>query len=628
MKKNYYLFLLLIFVISTSFAQSLSERNEIIKLYKANEKNRVPFNFEKYSQTEKAEADAKATRLGIPLTITDVDGVQGELVRFDGQLPLYYKTYNEGSAITARTNLLYASAGLGYNLTGIGMTVGVWDQNHPRLTHLDLRQPNGTPRMSPIDGPTPQSNHSTHVTGTIMASGVNSPNFSGRGLAYESEGWIFDWNNDISEMDTYASFGILVSNHSYGLIGSNLPVWFFGAYVSDAREVDVVCFNNNKYLPIFAAGNDRTNFGTLNPTKAGNDLLSGDKVSKNSLVVGSVSNVANYNGPSNVNIAGSSSYGPTDDFRIKPDIVAQGVSVLSTTSNSDTSYGALSGTSMASPAVTASLLLVQQHVGFPFLNSSTLKGLALHNADEAGPAEGPDHMFGWGLLNTYKMVQTLDLDGTESIVEEKTLANNDSYILNVLALGTEPVKVSISWTDRPGAQAANNVNDSQTPRLVNDLDLVVVKDGVDYFPWRLTKDWSNIGAEKGNNNVDPFERVDIDSPSGIYQIRVTHKGSLVGGSQNYSLVVTGVDADAPLSSSDLTFGQFTYWVDNNLKTLNFQSVNTKIENIEIYDINGRSVLYTSVNDSTMINVSSLSNGVYIVKFTNNKGEILTKKVII
>jgi hypothetical protein len=627
MNKNYYLFLLFVFIFSNSFAQSQAERNKITNLYKANEKNQVPFNSEKYSKTEKADAVAKALSMGIPLTITDVDGEQGELVRFDGALPLYYKAYNEGSAITTRTNLLYASAGLGYNLTGAGMLVGVWDQNHPRLTHLDLRQLNGTPRMTAIDGPTPQSNHSTHVTGTIMSNGVNSPSFSGRGMAYESDGWILDWNNDISEMETYADFGLLISNHSYGLIASNLPLWFFGAYVNDSREVDAVCFNRPKYLPVYAAGNDRSSFSTLNPLKAGNDLLTGDKVSKNSLVVGAVSNVAEYIDPSSVMISGFSSYGPTDDFRIKPDIVAKGVNVFSTTSSDDTSYGSQSGTSMAAPGVTGSLLLVQQHFGDPYLNASTLKGLAIHTADEAGPAEGPDHMYGWGLLNTYKMVQTLDLDGTEAIVEERTLTNNNSYIFNVLALGTEPLKVSISWTDRPG-NVASSVVDSQTARLVNDLDVVVVKDGVDYSPWRLNKDWNNIVAEKGNNNVDPIERVDIDEPNGIYQIRVTHKGTLVGGAQNYSLIVTGVDADAPLSSTDFAFGEFIYWIDNNQKTLNFQSENSKIENIEIFDLNGRSVLYNSVNDANMINVSDLSKGVYIVKFVNTNGEILTKKVII
>lgn len=55
-----------------------------------------------------------------------------------------------------------------------------------------------------------------------------------------------------------------------------------------------------------------------------------------------------------------SSWGPTDDGRIKPDIVADGVSVFSTTATHDSSYGYKSGTSMATPNAAGSLLLLQE----------------------------------------------------------------------------------------------------------------------------------------------------------------------------------------------------------------------------------------------------------------------------
>jgi hypothetical protein len=48
----------------------------------------------------------------------------------------------------------------------------------------------------------------------------------------------------------------------------------------------------------------------------------------------------------------------------------------------------------------------------------------------------------------------------------------------------------------------------------------------------------------------------------------------------------------------------------------------------MFDMNGRAVLYTSVNENNTVDVSTLSKGVYIVKFINNNGEVLTKKVII
>lgn len=64
---------------------------------------------------------------------------------------------------------------------------------------------------------------------------------------------------------------------------------------------------------------------------------------------------------SSVSINSSSSQGPSDDRRIKPDVTGNGTSVNSTVETSDTATGSMSGTSMAAPNVTGTLLLLQQH---------------------------------------------------------------------------------------------------------------------------------------------------------------------------------------------------------------------------------------------------------------------------
>jgi hypothetical protein len=79
---------------------------------------------------------------------------------------------------------------------------------------------------------------------------------------------------------------------------------------------------------------------------------------KNCLVVGAVNYVYNYADPSNVEY-NFYNYGPTDDGRIKPDVVAQGVQVYSTTSIS-VSYDSFNGTSMA-PAITGLIMLLQEY---------------------------------------------------------------------------------------------------------------------------------------------------------------------------------------------------------------------------------------------------------------------------
>ena len=85
--------------------------------------------------------------------------------------------------------------------------------------------------------------------------------------------------------------------------------------------------------------------------------------------------------------------------------------------------------------------------------------------------------------------------------------------------------------------------------MVNDLDIRVsqVIDGetTEYLPWRLTSVNTN---EQGDNLVDPFEKIEITDASGEYIITVSHKGTLVNDSQNYSLIVTGSLSDINLSS--------------------------------------------------------------------------------
>ncbi|WP_421020008.1 S8 family serine peptidase, partial [Klebsiella pneumoniae] len=83
-------------------------------------------------------------------------------------------------------------------------------------------------------------------------------------------------------------------------------------------------------------------------------------IAKNNLTIGAVNGIpGGWNKPGDVVMSSFSSWGPTDDGRIKPDLVADGVSVTSTGGNSTTSYATLSGTSMAAPNTTGSLLLLQ-----------------------------------------------------------------------------------------------------------------------------------------------------------------------------------------------------------------------------------------------------------------------------
>ena len=137
------------------------------------------------------------------------------------------------------------------------------------------------------------------------------------------------------------------------------------------------------------------------------------------LTVGAVDDIiggySRFSGPSSVQMAEFSGWGPTDDGRIKPDVVGNGMFLISAWSDSPF-YAAAAGTSMSAPNVTGSLLLLQEHYqgiygAGNFMRAATLKALAIHTADEAGDADGPDYAFGWGLLNTKTAAQVISENG-------------------------------------------------------------------------------------------------------------------------------------------------------------------------------------------------------------------------
>ena len=231
-----------------------------------------------------------------------------------------------------------------------------------------------------------------------------------------------------------AANGMLVSNHSYW---SGVPgVWIYGAYDTRARQFDQIAEAAPFYLAVTAAGNDRDSYSdtVLGPylsQKGGYNLVRGMQNAKNYLTVGAINQVLTYSGASDVIMSSFSSWGPTDDGRIKPEIVTKGVAVRSTLSTSDTAAGNLQGTSMASPGIAGCALLLQQYyfsINNAYMRAATNKGLILHTADEAGLSEGPDYEFGWGLINTEKAAALIkNKPLLRSLVEENVLNQNQIY---------------------------------------------------------------------------------------------------------------------------------------------------------------------------------------------------------
>lgn len=641
--------LLFIFSLTFSgfvFSQTQEDVEKITKNYDLEKLKELQVSYKKKEAAEKKAAYEAAKRNGWPIII-EKDGVYQELMKLtpDG-FPLYYATEsNVIAARSTRANYLNTGGGLGLTLDGQNMVARVWDGGPVRRLHSAFytSSTNTASRITNVDVPFTTSNsntnHGTHVAGTILALPWNATSAPVRGMAPQATGRSFDWTDDESEAISEVALGMLVSNHSYGVpvTGTNgpLPSWYIGSYVEDSRVWDEIAYNSPFYLPVYSAGNDGNNNDNADPISGGLDKLVGNKVAKNVLTIANAQDatIAVDGSLTSVNINSGSSQGPTDDRRIKPDIAGNGTGLVSPISTNNTATADYSGTSMAAPNVTGSLLLLQQHyknVTTSFMRSATLKGLACHTADDAGEI-GPDPYFGWGLLNAKKAAETITNNGLSSWISEQRLNQGQTFTMTVRSNGgaNNPLIASITWTDLPGE--ANNgqrlVPNDLFRSLVNDLDIRVTRNGTTFFPWKLNSTDPLLPATRvGDNNLDNVELVRIDSPAaGDYVITITHKGNLVTGGQNYSLVVTGISSSFGLisKSNDVVLcstanASYTFdYKQSGAGTTNFTATGVPA---------GATVSFTpaslSANGTVTMNVTNLGSvtpGLYDIGIVGNNG---------
>ena len=544
----------------------------------------------------------RARREGLPVRVERPDGTVQELVDFEGDRPVYFTTHNVNAAITTGVSVLRASP---YGLTGSGLTIGVWDGGSGRATHQEFGG-----RLVSKDGAA-SIDHATHVSGTIAAAGVVA---AAQGMATSINVDSYDWNSDKSEMTARAATApnqagmLYLSNHSYGYVGgwnyvnggSPARVWEwngdgttsagyeydFGRYNTYSRDSDALAYSAPYYLMFRSAGNDRVDnpsqgqavalspAGTtvvsydsaLHPAgdgvyRAGFEGIGFDALGKNVITVGSVADAVT-NGARDVSkasVSSFSSWGPTDDGRIKPDIVANGEDLYSSLNGSDTSYGSYSGTSMATPnALGTAALLFEDYARLFFggaMRASTLKGLLIHTADDRGNP-GPDYKYGWGLVNGQAASDLLRDHAAHSlkhrITEGIITAASTTVNLDFVWDGVTPIRATLCWTDPAGT--ATTTNDLRTTRLVNNLDLKIVGPaGTEHLPYVMpfvgtwTQAAMDMTATTGKNITDNVEQVFIASPpaAGVYRCVVTITGTLTNTEQRYSLLLTGAADQVP-----------------------------------------------------------------------------------
>ncbi len=447
-----------------------------------------------------------------------------------------FDTVNDGNLLMAEVAPLVTAP---YALDGTGISVMVYDAGVANAAHSDFGG-----RLTQRD--TVQAElHPTHVAGTIAGDGSNSASEGGtalqwRGIApgvtvesysyeYMGSGPIFYTNPGDLEADyneAATTYGADVGNNSLGsnVASNGYDCSLHGNYGVSSALIDSLVRTG---IPqIWAAGNERgngrcgTGYGTVGPPAG----------AKNAIIVGAVNS-------NDASMSSFSSWGPTDDGRLRPDICAPGAQIGGDGGTTSTSlsgaYTVMSGTSMATPVVTGicALLLQDYRAHYPGNDPScaTLKALLAHTATDLGNS-GPDYQFGYGLVRARAAVDAL----REGFFLEDEI-NHGALLIYVAQVspGAPTLRATLAWSDFPGTP---NVS----PSLVNDLDLTALSpSGVMHYPWTL--DPANPGSaavRTGPDRLNNIEQVVVDAPeAGIWQVRLV--GTTVPlGPQAFSLVAT------------------------------------------------------------------------------------------
>ena len=557
-------------------------------------------------------------------------GKIGYLSGFDGNgNPVYDIEDNLDAARTIRTNKIWSGGVSGLNLDGTGIEIGQWEAGGvPLETHRELVGKITFAENEEATG------HATHTACTMIGGGIID---SARGMASGATMVSRKSNNDESEIAEFAALGGILSNHSYGTNSPDGDSSLYGIYNGNSAEWDEILYNAPYLFLCKSAGNDRND--EVNVEDGGYDILYTIALSKNLMTIAAVDDVLDYSGPSSVFQSDFSSWGPSDDWRIKPDLAANGVGVYSANDLSNYSYISRNGSSMANASVTGTVALLQQHyhtLNGVYMKAATVKALLICTTDELGDNDGPDFQSGWGLLNAKKAAYTISENGTASLISELSISDGESYTADIEVDGLSPVSISIAWTDAPGKSGSGH--DDLSPKLINDLDLRISGKGESYEPWVMVPNSSsnnfNDPAIKGDNFRDNVERIDIANlPAGTYTITVSHKGNLVNNSQDFSLAAIGL-LESTLSVTDherLTNSIRVYPVPLQQSDLRIEipeEGNSGKYTIHVFDSYGKLMESNVFYDNQIrMNLSHLSSGIYFARIVMDNF-VVVKRIVL
>lgn len=388
------------------------------------------------------------------------------------------------------------------------------------------------------------SGHGTHVACSVLGDGTRG---GYAGVAPEAHLYFQAMEHDPSGNLYSASINYLLNTaydnnarthtNSWGSMSSSED----GEYTSDSEDVDDRTNYYDRYYNgrdgltvLFAAGNNGPDSGTVSPPAT----------SKNAVVIGM--HQSRYSGAPDTVMSGSSR-GPTDDGRIKPDLLAPGGYIRSCLAQEaqDTSgstwsnqwYMEYTGTSMATPNAAGAAALVRQYLTEialrPNPQGALVKALLVLGAQDMGTRDIPNDNEGWGRLNVRN---SLAPSGNRGIWVDDRAVLSSSGAIKTYTFEVEQsnlaFKAVLAWSDERGSRFSS-------AQLVNDLDLEVeLPDGTIYKGNAFANGKSVTAGSR--DSVNNLEVVLIDQADvGTWTIRIKDANHAGSKAQPFALAVVG-----------------------------------------------------------------------------------------
>ena len=424
-----------------------------------------------------------------------------------------------------------------YNLDGAGIVLAMWDSGWV-YEHNDLAG-----RVTRGDTGHVNSEHASHVGGIMAGDGTESDG-QFRGFATRAEIRTYEWPDDFTELDSETEDAILsgaiLSQNSWGYsIGSwNCDV--HGDYGSMSERYDEIINGalGDEITVVCATGNEE-NDGDCPPYPY-YQLIPPMATAKNPIAVGAVYSDTHAN-------TCFSSRGPTDDGRLKPDLVAPGDQandypsepclhddmIRSTFLIAD--YIEKAGTSMSAPMVSGTVGLLRQQfddLGYGEVKPHTYRAILAMTADDLGNP-GADYTNGHGMLDVLEAVEIVERNYPSNELIRRDTVTDDEIITYEMTVppGQDHIRVALAWDDVAGDPAAGL-------QLVNDLDVYLISpSATSFYAYRLDPTAPEAFAFTGWNDLDNLEVVQVDAPEpGRWQVKVW-AWDIPVGSENYTLVM-------------------------------------------------------------------------------------------